>query len=730
MPLSSPNLDDLRFQRDLVDEARRRIIHYCPEWTEYNLSDPGITLIELFAWMTELIVYRLNQVPEKHYVEFLSLLGMQRRPASSARADLTFWLSISLPISPENQDPVIVPQGVEVASRRVGEEEEVIFTTDRQLTIVPPKLTQLRREEDFNKNYLPRLGIETFYAFNQTEPQVGDTFYLGFDESRDISGHILQLTFECERTQAVGVRREDPPWVWECSRGDGIWEEVLPSTRQGEKETTGGLNNPKGNLVLYLPLSMRPDQVYGRGAYWVRCRLEPRHPEQGMYTESPRVTSVVAHTLGATVPATHAVIEENEFLGHSDGEPGQTFQLEYAPILALQEGETVEIEEKRHGELVFVPWQFVPDFSDSDRYDRHFTVDAATGEVSFGPAVRQPDGTVRQYGRVPEAGRSIRFSRYRYGGGVVGNVPSDTLQMLTTSLAYISRVTNLRRASGGRDAESIEEVKARAQRELRAQLRAVTAEDYEILAKGATRTVERVKCNMPQGSNGRLPPGTIEIIIVPAVADSLRVGDLTKLYVDETLAKTVQDHLDEYRLLTTTLRIREPSYVGVKVHAEIIPSEYSRPEVVKARVTESLNNFISPLAIAEDGAGNGQQDELMAGPAGHDWEGWPFGRNLYVAEIFSLIQRVPGVKHILDVQLSTRSVIPSKEFPPESEEQGRGDTEVPDIESAHDGSEAGELRAVDQKIIRVPADTLLCSLDHEITLAALGEEEEDEDEQS
>ena len=87
MPLPVPNLDDLRFQRDLVDEARRRIVHYCPEWTEYNLSDPGITLIELFAWMTELIVYRLNRVPDKNYVEFLNLLGIQPQPASSARAN-------------------------------------------------------------------------------------------------------------------------------------------------------------------------------------------------------------------------------------------------------------------------------------------------------------------------------------------------------------------------------------------------------------------------------------------------------------------------------------------------------------------------------------------------------------------------------------------------------------------------------------------------------------------
>jgi predicted phage baseplate assembly protein len=110
MPLPEPILDDLRFQQDLVDEARRRIIHYCPEWTDYNLSDPGITLVELFAWMTEMIVYRLNRVPEKNYIKLMELLGIQLQPASSARTELTFWLSAPLPLGPEDDTVVVVPQ--------------------------------------------------------------------------------------------------------------------------------------------------------------------------------------------------------------------------------------------------------------------------------------------------------------------------------------------------------------------------------------------------------------------------------------------------------------------------------------------------------------------------------------------------------------------------------------------------------------------------------------------
>ena len=92
MPLPVPDLDDRSFQ-DLVNEARRRIPLYCPEWTDHNLSDPGITLIELFAWMTEVLIYRLNKVPEKNYVKFLELLGVRLAPATAASAEVTFRLT-------------------------------------------------------------------------------------------------------------------------------------------------------------------------------------------------------------------------------------------------------------------------------------------------------------------------------------------------------------------------------------------------------------------------------------------------------------------------------------------------------------------------------------------------------------------------------------------------------------------------------------------------------------
>ena len=703
MPLPEPILDDLRFQKDLVDEARRRIIRYCPEWTDYNLSDPGVTLIELFAWMTEQLTYRLNQVPEKNRIRFMDLMGIRLQPASSARVELTFRLSTPFPISPEDTTSASVPQGLEVATRQTDEEPEVIFTTDERLTIVPPRLTQMRREQNFNKNYLARMGIETFPVFGQP-PRQGDTYYLGFDETQDLRGHILRLEFQCEDTQATGVKRTDPPLVWECSLGDGQWHPLPPSTLHNERDTTGGLNNPAGEITFYLPLHFQPDQVHGRKAYWLRCRLEQRRKEQGMYSQSPLIRNIAAYSLGATTRGTHAVIVRNETLGTSTGEPGQLFRLQHAPVLALRPDEVVEVEEKREGEVGFVPWTAAADFANSDRYDRHFALDTATGEIQFGPALRQRDGTVRQYGRIPEAGRRVRINRYRYGGGTVGNVPAHKIDSLKSAVPYIDRVTNLTRAEGGRDSESLDEAKLRAQREVRAQQRAVTAEDFEYLAKGASREVARVKCATPD-KNANLPSGMIELLVVPAAFDALRARDLTKLPLDASLVKTVEQHLDQYRLLTTMLRIRAPQYIGIKVEAEIVVADFSQPEAVQARVLETLRHYLSPLKLGAD-------NPALRDTVGPDWEGWPFGKALFVSEIFTLLQKVPGVKHVLEVQLSQRPVHPDQEQPPVTDEEDGRPQGAP-------AAAPPDLTPIEQRRFELPPDALLCSLDHSVKVVDL-----------
>src|SRR5215207_9280855 len=121
MPLQTPMLDD-RTAQQLVDRAKLMITRFCPEWTDHNVSDPGVALIELFAWMTDMLLYRVNQVPDKMYVKFLELIGVRLEPPRAARAPVTFYLSAAQPTA------VTIPEDTEVATVRTEDNAAIVFS--------------------------------------------------------------------------------------------------------------------------------------------------------------------------------------------------------------------------------------------------------------------------------------------------------------------------------------------------------------------------------------------------------------------------------------------------------------------------------------------------------------------------------------------------------------------------------------------------------------------------
>ena len=130
MVLPAPHLDDRDFQ-SLVDDAKRLVQQRSPDWTDHNVSDPGVTLIEAFAQMMDQLIYRLNRVPDRHYVKFLELIGLQLYPPTAARGTATFWLAAAQPAT------VLVRAETEVATPRTEVDEPVVFTTVADLPIVP-----------------------------------------------------------------------------------------------------------------------------------------------------------------------------------------------------------------------------------------------------------------------------------------------------------------------------------------------------------------------------------------------------------------------------------------------------------------------------------------------------------------------------------------------------------------------------------------------------------------
>jgi len=626
MPLPSRPLDDRSFQ-DLVDEAKKRIPLYCPEWTDHNVSDPGITLIELFAWMVDILLYRLNQVPERHYIKLLELLGIRLEPPRAAQVPLTFYLSAPQP------EPVMIPAGTAASTSRANGGEAVVFTTNEQLVIRPAKLEHLisrQRQPDGAMRYqiieMQRLKRE-FTPFTAEQPQVGDALYFGFEEPLD--HHYIALDMHCLRAGGLNIIPESPPLAWQAWTAHGWAEAEL------EDDSTGGMSY-SGQIRLHLP-ELDRTEIQGIEAFWVRVQVTETKPGQRPYATSPIIQDVQAATWGGTTIASHATTVTDEPLGRSDGSPGQVFRLENTPVLPRAEGERVEIWQS--GMEDWEPWTEVEDFSASGPEDKHYTLDSATGEIRFGPALRQRDGSIRRYGAVPPRGADIRFSRYRYGGGVIGNVRAGAITELKSAIAYVDRVSNRKPARGGLDQETLEHAMFRARNLLRSRSRAVTPEDFEFLTLDAFRgEIARVRCLQarPVGAaEAETRPGQVYVIVIPYLPEdeATRYIPLARLALSDDLRERIVRFLDERRLLTTRLDVRPAGYKRVRVHAQVV----GRPGVDEQRlerdIISALELFINPL---------------KGGPEG---TGWPFGRELYLSDLYACIQKVDGLLNVQDITM-------------------------------------------------------------------------------
>jgi predicted phage baseplate assembly protein len=614
MPLPAPSLDDRKFQ-DIVDEAKRLIPRYCPEWTNHNLSDPGVALIELFAWMSEMVLFRLNQVPDRLYTKFLDLVGIEPFPPSVARADLTFWLSTVL------DRAIVVPAGTPVATApAITGGNEVLFSTTDDLVIAPPVMTAAKTGTLADDQLLIdawddlRFDGSELRCFTSSPLAPGDSMYLGFESS--LAGSLIRLAVRAS-IEGIGVDPRDPPIAWEVWSGEA-WLRVIV-----QSDSTGGINRD-GQILLQIPPAMDPLTLGGTRAYWLRARLVAAREGQATYQTTPRISALKADTLGGTAAAEHAAIAGPETLGRSDGSPGQQFTASRSPVLARRDDESLRTVTAE----TVTEWTEVPDFTGSGPTDYHYVLDAGSGTFHFGPTVRYPDGSVLQHGAIPPDGAEVTLPRYRYGGGAVGNVGSGTLSVMRNSIAYIDRVNNLAPASGGVDAESPQNAKLRGPLSLRTGQRAVTIHDFERLTLEASNEVARVRCLPPLQ-----PAAPVRLLVVPHLRGRPDEHTLDDFALTNTLVNRISEHLEPRRLLGTTVEIGTPYYQGVTV-AALIQTLPGRPAtIVRQRALDMLYRYVNPLTGATTG------------------EGWAFDTDINAAPIAEMLEAIEGVERVDEVLL-------------------------------------------------------------------------------
>ena len=613
MALPIPNLDDRRFQ-DLVDDAKRLVQQRCPEWTDHNVSDPGVTLIEAFAQMVDQLIYRLNQVPDRHYIKFLDLLGVQLFPPTAATGTVTFWLAAPQPAA------VTVRPETEVATARTDIEEPVVFGTIGELRIVPCELrcvaTQAVGRDPSDGT--ARLENGQLSCFSEM-PQPGDALLIGLSSA--VPSCAVVLRFDCP-VRGHGVDPRHPPLAWEAWNGAG-W-----SPCEVERDETGGLNR-SGDVLLHVPAAHRASLVALQRAGWLRCQVVPAVANQPQYTATPEIAAIRAFTIGGTVGAVHAETIHDEVMGVSDGTPGQRFALQRRPVLPADRPAVLQVSDEVAG---WTDWLPVGDFALSAENDRHYRLDSVAGEVEFGPAVRQPDGRLRQYGGIPPKGSTLRMSEYRVGGGSGGNIARGQIRVLKTSVPYIARVENRDAASGGVEGETVENAKLRGPLELRASGRAVTAEDFEELARAAAPDAARIRCVAASEERGA---PAVRLLVVPKVT-----ADSTGGLPDEELRRPsagllqrIATHLDARRLVGTRLLVAPPQYQGVTVVAQLRARAPDQIDEARRAAVRALYDYLSPLA------------------GGPERTGWPFGRPVQTFEVSAVLAGVPGIAAVDEVLL-------------------------------------------------------------------------------
>ncbi|HWF73172.1 MAG TPA: putative baseplate assembly protein [Solirubrobacteraceae bacterium] len=613
MTLPEVLLDDLRFQ-PLVNEARARLHELCPEWTEANVSDPGITLIELFAWMTDQLSYRINRLPEKLQVALLALLDVRLYPPTASTAQVRF----ALERPPE--EALTIPAGLtEVSTARAQGQDPVVFQTVEDFTIRPLELDVylLKRGSVYlNVNVsegvaLPAGGEEQ-QAFS-SRPRMQDALLLGFGASLDRL--VLRLEVDCARARGVGVDPTDPPLVWEASTGerDEDWVAV-----EKLSDTTEGFNEGKGMIELQLPPRVVQQSIGEHRLNWLRCRVTGAGKQD--YSVPPKISKIRARPIGALLSAEHSQRFEDEPLGRSDGTPGQVFHLQRSPILDLTEHEGLEVREPGNYPVL---WTEVDTFAASGPEDRHYRLDGSTGEVELGPAVRQPDGTFRAYGATPPPGAELRFRAYRHGGGTQGNVKAGALTRLRRPIPGVRAVTNPLPAAGGVDGETIGSARARTAIELRTANRAITARDFEQLCHvGVPELVARARC-LP-GARGE----AVQVLIVPRIEQPYRRLEVHEFELDEQLIVKLADYLDQRRLVGVSVELKPPDYVGVTVVVRVVAEPYRDAASLERRIEERLYTYLNPLVGGASGSG------------------WEFQRALGQGELYPHVQAVDGVQMI------------------------------------------------------------------------------------
>ncbi|MFI7124739.1 hypothetical protein ACIBQ1_03545 [Nonomuraea sp. NPDC050153] len=578
MTIPPLTLDDLTWAR-MTEAIRARIPSASlGQWTLHAPVDPGVALLELYAWLLEQRLYLLDQVPDTLVRGVLRLLGITD-PAPAVPAATV--LALASGAAPGALPPAVVPAGTELV-HALGT-QRLVFTTDDDVALVPGSW---------------QLLADGFpWELELTVPG-------GFAPPAGARIGLLLLLDTGERippSWAPDAPAGVPPpatVTWSYESAPGRFEPARVD------DGTGGLRR-SGVVRLIWPDDWQP----GAATVVRRLRLSIDRPG---FSAPPRllrltVNAVVARHCQA-VTATGDLLDR--LAGQTEGWlslPGQVLDLNAAGRLLDDPGSVhltlMESDGAEH------PWTATAELAFHGPADRVFVIDRDAGCLRFG------DGLT---GRLPVIADPPRLRLdYQLGGGPDGNVGPVTWTCPTLPLIATSAVP----ARFGRPPETIAEARGRAAAELARPVRAVTVPDIEQIVL-ATPGVDIARADVAVGLHPATPcdsvPGAVTVVIVPGVPAGVPAP-----MPDPGAVAAVTAALEAARLICTEIFVRGPRYRPVEL-AVALASAVADPAGLRERLTQGLGRYLDPL---------------IGGPGG---TGWIFGEPLRPTELLGVAQDVAG----------------------------------------------------------------------------------------
>ncbi|NMG75809.1 putative baseplate assembly protein [Aromatoleum diolicum] len=649
-----PDLDDRRFD-DLVTELQARLARHVPEMAPLAPGDPVHALVDLFAWLTETIIYRANQIPDRQRLAFLNLLQIPLRPARPAAG------IVSIDASGRALPPLIAAESLLKAGTTSFSTVGEIQPTPLALRVVVKRtldeaalaaegisLDQLRAQYGVEPAaFRPVTLVPGHDALSAAGTRDG-AFHLAVCLAkpafvaqaelvrRELAGIILNVGLapltELEGLLATGLRPRKLSWdlAW-WPQPDSAPQNVqyLPlevvsdSSAGGRRTGVARLRLPRNADMLRATAALDP-QFAGLGDTPPEAPADLR-PGQLLCWLRLSCADEPTLTLGYlglnAIDVSGQGIARDIVLGSGTGRPDQSFELPHADVDAASV--EVDVEHLR----LFQPWTRVAHFAGNGPDDRVFVVDAASGSVRFGDGIR---------GRRPPANARIRAAFYRHGGGASGNLPPDSIKEIHGRSDRLA-LRHEWPTRGGVDGETLDEAERRIPAFLSHRERAVTADDFGVIARdnpiNPVARAEAVAGFFPGASLKAVRrdlPGVVSVFVMPPAPQALGAAPRP----NAGLLADVHDYLSARCMLGTELYVLSPQFVPVAVAVSLEVVDPATEQQVHAEVERALLRYLWALP-----------------PGGPRGAGWPRGRAVEINELRTQAGRVEGVEAVNALRL-------------------------------------------------------------------------------